>query len=228
LLAASPFLGVSIRDHAPRRVKRYVRSARRVRRSAFEAAGSERYSALAYAGMDRAILKLAGPGGTFLEAGGGDGIRVSNTYLLERFYGWRGVLVEAIPWLYRDCVRNRPRSMVVHAALTRPGVTEVRIADHDLLSSVDPAGVPVPGRTLSSVLDEAEIERLDLLSLDVEGSEEAALAGLDLDRHAPTWLLLEMHDYDQRHEIIEEELLRGLYQPLRWLSHLDVLYRLRA
>ena len=52
----------------------------------------------------------------------------------------------------------------------------------------------VPARTLSSVLDEANAPEIDLLSLDVEGFEPQVLAGLDLDRHAPRFILVEIRD----------------------------------
>ena len=48
---------------------------------------------------------------TFLEMGGGDGVGISNTFLLEACFGWRGLLVEALPSLARTLCRNRPRAL---------------------------------------------------------------------------------------------------------------------
>lgn len=45
--------------------------------------------------------------GIFFEAGGMDGVRHSNTLLLEKEYGWQGLLVEPSPKLYNDLVKNR-------------------------------------------------------------------------------------------------------------------------
>ncbi|HEY1511678.1 MAG TPA: hypothetical protein VGF93_21905 [Solirubrobacteraceae bacterium] len=47
--------------------------------------------------MDRAVAELLGRDGTFLEVGLGDGIGYSTTHVLERDYGWHGLLVEVIP-----------------------------------------------------------------------------------------------------------------------------------
>jgi hypothetical protein len=33
-------------------------------------------------------------GGTFLEIGAADGITLSNSYILEKYFGWTGVLCE--------------------------------------------------------------------------------------------------------------------------------------
>jgi hypothetical protein len=82
----------------------------------------------------------------------------------------------------------------------------------------------VPGRALSRILDELGIERADLLSLNVEGQEAEALAGLDLARHAPTWILIEMHDLEAGRASIGR-LLGELYVEHAQLSQLDVLYR---
>jgi hypothetical protein len=39
--------------------------------------------------------------GFFVEVGGNDGISQSNTAYLERYLGWRGLLIEPIPELAR-------------------------------------------------------------------------------------------------------------------------------
>lgn len=214
--------------HAPQPVKRAVRSARHARRAAFEAVGSDRYSAVANGGMDRALVAMLGRDGMFLEAGANDGVRYSNTYLLERFYGWRGVLVEALPNLADQARRNRPNATVVHAALTDPDAPSiVRLSDRDLNSQVHSEGtLEAPARTISSVLDEVGIERLDLLSLDVEGHEEKALLGLDLERHAPRFLLIEVWGYEDRRDRLERDILRAWYEPGCWFGDRDVLYKL--
>ncbi len=55
-------------------------------------------------------------------------------------------------------------------------------------------GVEAPARTLSEILDSSGVRRIDLLSLDVESFEPQALEGLDLDRHAPDHLLIEVQE----------------------------------
>src|SRR5215831_4591146 len=55
--------------------------------------------------------------GFFVEAGANDGLAQSNTLYLERYLGWRGLLVEPIPELARLCRVNRPRAMVEECAL---------------------------------------------------------------------------------------------------------------
>ncbi len=191
------------------------------RRDAFERMGSDRFSRLAIDGLDELLWQHLGRrGGTFVEAGAHDGVTYSNTYWLERFQDWSGVLVEPVAAQAARAATARPASRVFHAALVDPGREgeEVELVALDLASTVAGAfggdrarsdahlehGVrtqPVlphteraPGRTLSAILDEAGVTSIDLLSLDVEGSEVAALQGLDLTRHRPELVLVEVLD----------------------------------
>ena len=187
-------------------------------------------------------------GGVFVEAGANDGIRQSNSLYFEGKRGWRGILVEAVPELVEQCRRHRPQAMVKWAALVPPeripGQSTIRFAG--LMSMVQggmhsreeedshiAAGLAVqkicsyetqaPNATLSGILDELGISHVDLLSLDVEGFEAEALAGLDLARHQPSFILVEAryrNDVDAR--------LLPMYHVVAMLSHHDVLYRLGA
>ncbi len=67
------------------------------------------------------------------------------------------------------------------------------------------------------------MHHVDLLSLDVEGFEPQALAGLDLDRHAPRFILVEIHDIDSGRRPIEA-VLGDRYVAVEQLSPLDLLY----
>jgi FkbM family methyltransferase len=158
--------------------------------------------------MDVRLAELLGDGGVFVEAGANDGFRQSNTYYLERFHGWSGVLVEPIPELADVARRRRTKSRVINCALVAEDFPEetVTIRFRDLMSSVDPEvsetswgwerayDVAVRARTLTSVLEEAGVEKVDLMSLDVEGHEASVLDGLDLERFGPKWLLIEVRD----------------------------------
>ena len=215
------------------------------RRGIFEAIGSRRYSHPALQGIDLALERLLDfDGGTFLEAGAHDGYTQSNTYYLERYRGWSGILVEAIPELHAKATSRRPRSDVVHAALVGPEYAEptIPVTFGDLMSQVgtDPthaagglanAGrsgytVAAPARTLTQILEGAGISHLDLLVLDIEGHELQALRGLDMERFAVDHLVVEMLDM-QRQRPAFDELLKDRFEFAGELSALDAHYMRR-
>jgi hypothetical protein len=62
----------------------------------------------------------------------------------------------------------------------------------------------VPVRSLDSILAESGIDRMDFLSIDVEGQELAVLRGLSLERYRPRLILIEddVHDLT-KHSYLE-------------------------
>jgi FkbM family methyltransferase len=212
----------------------------------FEALGSQRYSHPALFGLDRRLEELMPwRDGTFVEAGAHDGYTQSNTYFLERFKGWSGVLVEAVPELRERCQCRRPHSVVAGCALAGPeqagGTVDVQFGD--LMSTVDADGshaagglevagrraytVAVPARTLSDVLSEAGLSRIDVLVLDVEGRELDVLAGLDLARHAPRFIVVETLDRAAQQPALDV-VLQTHFEFAEALSDYDLLYRRRS
>ena len=207
----------------------------------FEALGSARYARTALDDLDRKLEPYLAEGGVFVEAGANDGFRKSNTYYLESCRGWSGVLVEPIPELAARCQRYRPRSRVYQCALVGPDhpAPKVVMTYADMLSELvadgtprptsiwrwdEPYDVSVPARTLTDVLADARVERVDFLSLDLQGSEAVALAGLDFERWSPSIMLIEILDESAQRDV--EAVLGGRYRYVARLSPHDVLYRI--
>jgi FkbM family methyltransferase len=211
---------------------RSYRVAKRLRRRLFERMGSDRYSTPALYGIDVKLRDYLPGRGFFVEAGANDGYRQSNTYWLERFGGWSGLLVEPVPAFARLCAKERPGSRVVNCALGPPdGPGSLTIHVGGLMSKTeatpgwdapDPefgepytktSYVTVPARTLSSLLDEMSAPPIDFLSLDVEGYEPQVLAGIEA-RHLPRFMLIECNT----------NIEPAGYRPIAELSPHDVLF----
>ena len=235
----------------PAPVRRSYWTARRAlarrQRRALEARGDYSRSRPALNDLDRAIEKLVAdrPPGYFVEAGAFDGYTQSNTYYLERALGWSGLLVEPVPLLARAAQRERPRSTVVNCALVPEGFAEPQVslryggtmtvmataegaeewataAQANMALDEPDHEFAVPARTLSSLLDERNAPEVDLLSLDVEGYEAEVLAGLDLERHAPRMVIVEV---DLRSEAERVEAILGdRYRSPERISPVDLLF----
>lgn len=186
--------------------------------------------------------------GFFIEAGANDGYSQSNTFYLEKKRGWRGVLVEGIPALYKKCKLERRNSTVLNCALVAadfPDATVTMQYAH-LMSVVDGAlkdkdrqsqhlkagvevqhlsgsySVTVPARTLESILDHIPaLPAIDFLSLDVEGYELNVLRGLNLEKYRPRYILVEANFFDE----INALLVSADYEMIEKMSFHDYLYR---
>lgn len=198
--------------------------------------------------LDKKLLSIIGKrNGFFIEAGANDGKTQSNTLLFERYRGWSGLLIEPIPELFDQCKRNRPFCKLYQAALVSRDYQQSSIKIHacglmstvvgsmgsaeaeanhialgSKIQSVQPYLIEVPAKSLSDILDENGVEQVDLLSLDVEGFEAEALRGIDFDRHAPKYILVEERFPEQIAPILIPR-----YELVEQLSSHDKLYVLR-
>ncbi len=156
----------------------------------------------------------------FVEIGMIDGIRFSNTYALEK-QGWRGLCVEAHPQFVELVRRHRPAGSVVHAAVTDVDNTTIAfnmdprgdlssLIDRDEQTMKNRFGhwfngfrkTHVPAATLNTLLRQVDAPRfMELVSIDIEGAELAALRGFDLEYWQPRLLILEADDEHRRREL---------------------------
>lgn len=174
-------------------------------------------------GLDRSVIPkvLEAKSSTFIEFGANDGVQQSNTYVLERDHGWRGVLVESVPRVAAECARNRPLAHVVCGAVSTPESAGhvLGFEDRDLMTAEGAGPHLSVAVTVSSLIDDLLDGPPGLLVIDVEGFELAALAGLDLERHRPEHLLIETATPDAVSGLLGERYGRPLA-----LSHHDYLF----
>lgn len=157
------------------------------------------------AGQDRAVDRIlkGKRGGTFLDIGAYDGLTGSNSLYFERVLGWTGHLVEPVKqhretaelWRTSPCLPYAVADADGEAtfiAVTQ-GYTQMsglaREYDSAMLTRVRADTrhredrITVPTRSLNSLFAETGTDRVDFVSLDIEGGELAALTAFDHDRY---------------------------------------------
>ncbi len=61
-------------------------------------------------GQDKWVIEEVLPGkekGFFVDLAASDGIKLSNTYILEKYYTWTGICIEPNPYFYASLIKNR-------------------------------------------------------------------------------------------------------------------------
>ena len=158
-------------------------------------------------------------GGFFLDVGSGHPIRHSTTYYLEKHLGWSGIAVDAIAEYAEDYARERPRT---HFFAYFVGDKSDRMQDFFVSedrnfssgSGTDPRGGTYTRRKVATIalddlLRRQKVTRLDFLSMDIEGAEPPALAGLDLARYRPELACIEVSSPESGRAIAERFALAG-------------------
>jgi FkbM family methyltransferase len=178
-----------------------MRSDRQSERSIYGQAGQE------YDQSDWIISQFPdGYSGYAIDVGAMDGLFFSNTLKLERERGWTVLCVEANPYIARELAENRSHWLNVaisdRSALSMPFHINGDIpASGSHLKWPDwapprPGGerwytVSVPVMTLDLILAWSGFDKLDVVSMDIEFGEQAALAAFDVDRWKPKVMVVE-------------------------------------
>jgi FkbM family methyltransferase len=142
-------------------------------------------------------------GGFFLELGAVDGFQESNTYVLEKRFGWQGLCIEAHPALFRRLTKKRSCTCVPYAVDAEHGRVEFMLSgqtsgviaeESDNSPERRPKSiqaartkgqiVSVETWPLDALLDKYGAPRtIDYFSFDVEGLETRILRGFPFHKY---------------------------------------------
>ena len=143
--------------------------------------------------------------GFYVDVGASDPVRFNNT---KRFYsrGWHGINIEPDVRKWRRLMSERPRDLNLNIGVAESsGILDYYKMYPDNLSTfsaeersaAESRGflcedvVPVPVKSLTSVLEEAHVEDIDFMSVDTEGFDMVVLRSNDWDRFRPTVICVE-------------------------------------
>lgn len=179
-------------------------------------------------------------GGYFVEFGAGDGIELSNTFLLEKAYGWQGIVAEPARIWHSKLKRNRECVVDERCVWTRSAETlAFNETDAPELSTMEAYSAsdshaqaraggkryPVESVSLVDLLAEHKAPReIDYLSVDTEGSEFEILRAFDFDRYRVEILTVEHNLAPAREQIHALLASKGFERKFEALSQWDDWY----
>ena len=157
--------------------------------------------------------------GFFVEFGAADGIRHSNTYVLEKEFNWTGILAEPATIWHETLQRNRSASVDTRCVWSESGNTlefsedasaELSSAtedrNHGIHESrrVDSRRYQVVTISLKDLLLESNAPKeIDYLSIDTEGSEYRILEAFDWNEYKFHVITVE-HNFSKERVLISE------------------------
>lgn len=176
----------------------------------------------------------------FLEFGAFDGVTASNTLMLEQTLGWSGIVVEANPTYYPSVCKHR-QCVTVNAALWPTSRESVDMIDaHGLTSMEQYQNVDHLGDVRESIakrrfsidtVNPTELlaryrvaDRIEYLSLDVEGCEMDVLQAIDFSYYQIALMTVEHSQVPERQAAVRDFLLPLGYVALErfyddWFFH---------
>lgn len=166
--------------------------------------------------------------GFFLDFGGFEGLLHSNTFYLEKFLGWQGMLVEPNPQPYRSACAVRS-CISINAALYSESRKSIPFTDSHGFSSLlehqdsdsnrqirkaISAGVfNVDTINPTELLDRFSVpEYIDYLSLDVEGAELDVIQNIDMVKYHIALMSIEHNHEEEKQKAIRAHMSGLGYQ----------------
>jgi FkbM family methyltransferase len=189
--------------------------------------------------QDLLVVTLTnGARGYFVEFGATDGISGSNTYLLEKSYGWEGICAEPAR-IYHQLLRKNRNCDLDFRCISNISNKFEPFSESGYLSTISRFELtdqkfpnrPISDRylvetvTLNELLKEHNApQKIDFISIDTEGSELEILQAFSFDDYDVLIFCIE-HNYSQNEAKIDNLLsIHGYQRIFRELSKFDGWY----
>ena len=182
-------------------------------------------------------------GGYFVEFGATDGIKFSNTHLLEREFGWHGILAEPARLWHQRLRENRTAHLELSCIWKETGcelefqevsggiggelstIAKFSGRDQHAKSRQNSIVYPVDAISLNDLLAKHKAPReIDYLSIDTEGSELEILSEFDFDSYDISVITCEHNFTSDRSEIHSLLTSNGFVRKYETISKFDDWY----
>jgi FkbM family methyltransferase len=178
--------------------------------------------------------------GFFVEFGGADGVKGSNSYFLERDLGWNGIVAEPARIWQAALKVNRNCFVDDRCVWTTSGETltfnQPPIAAHSTIDTYSDSDMhahtrkdgeryPVSTVSLADLLAHwSAPRRIDYLSIDTEGSEFDILQSFDFSAYDIRLITVEHNHTDKRQALFDLLAAKGYQRRFETLSNVDDWY----
>lgn len=182
----------------------------------------------------------SGRNGFFVEVGTGDGKLISNTYMLEKEWGWNGVVVEpnSAFWpalkkhrscqIATDCLFDITGRTVKFMCAEAPEFSGIsrNVADfHQDARKQNSVEVTMTTLSLNDLFEREGVpDSIDYLSIDVEGAEFDILQTFNFDKYQVGCLTIEHNWTQKRDSVFNLMLANGYVRVFEHLSQWDDWY----
>jgi FkbM family methyltransferase len=178
--------------------------------------------------------------GYFVEFGASNGIDLSNTYLLEKEFGWNGILAEPAKCWHEDLRKNRNCHIDTRCVWSESNLSlnfnEVHSAEFSTIEKFSFLDRHTEERKTGKIYEVEAVSLLDLLenykapgkidylSIDTEGSEFDILNNFDFGKHTFRVITCEHNFEPVREEIYDLLSSKGYVRILEEVSYIDDWY----
>src|SRR3990167_2939256 len=157
--------------------------------------------------------------GVIVDVGAGDGINMSNSKHFED-KGWKAICIDADPRVAKALKKNRKHGysalvstkkekQTFYMSNNTPDISGIIKTDGNKDKTTEL--LPV---TLESILLKEKIGKIDILSIDTEGSEIDAFKSMCWEKHKPRYLVIEFDTQGKVNLEIEPYFIKKGYKPI--------------
>ena len=168
------------------------------------------------------FTQYPGKKGFYVEIGAGDGVHISNTYLLEQA-GWQGIIVDPVNYSsgnikLRKCIKDN-RAVYSRSGLKLPFLAVESLPEYTdqtenwsgLLEHIGNYGKTFPNKiidvetvSLNDLLEQYNApNKIDYISIDTEGAEFKIISTFDFNKYDVEIFTIEHNDASFRKDVIK-------------------------
>lgn len=161
--------------------------------------------------------------GFFIEIGAHNGIHLSNTYLLEKDYDWKGFCIEPLPDKFIELKNNRPNSICIDKAIFNESGLILNFSNCDTGSGItdyidchlylkESPQIKVETALLNDLLEKYNAPSfIEYLSVDTEGTEYEIFKSINYEKYTFGMIHTEHNGVEPKRTMIKDFLISKGY-----------------